>query len=72
MTVLLKGKLYPFSSFYIKAGEGGTPTTSVVEYYTEGTIPFIPDFDNDSPSRACVMREDINQWPDSLLLGCCV
>ena len=30
MTVLLKGKLYPFSSFYIKAGEGGTPTTSVV------------------------------------------
>lgn len=43
MTVLLKGKLYPFSSFYIKAGEGGTPTTSVVEYYTEGTIPFIED-----------------------------
>ena len=41
MTVLLKGKLYPFSSFFIKAGEGGTPTTSVVEYYTEGTIPFI-------------------------------
>lgn len=41
MGVLLKGKLYPFSSFYIKAGEGGTPTTSVVEYYTEGTIPFI-------------------------------
>ena len=41
MTVLLKGKLYPFSSFYIKAGEGGTPTTSVIEYYTEGTIPFI-------------------------------
>ena len=41
MTVLLKGKLYPFSSFYIKAGEGGTPTTSVVEYYTEGTSPFI-------------------------------
>ena len=41
MTVLLKGKLYPFSYFYIKAGEGGTPTTSVVEYYTEGTIPFI-------------------------------
>ena len=41
MSVLLKGKLYPFSSFYIKAGEGGTPTTSIVEYYTEGTIPFI-------------------------------
>lgn len=41
MTVLLKGKLYPFSSFCIKAGEGGTPTTSVVEYYIEGTIPFI-------------------------------
>ena len=41
MTVLLKGKLYSFSSFYIKAGEGGTPTTSIVEYYREGTIPFI-------------------------------
>ena len=41
MTVLLKGELYPFSSFYIKAGEGGTPTTSVGEYYSEGTIPFI-------------------------------
>ena len=41
MSVLLKGKLYPFSSFYIRAGEGGTPTTSIVEYYTEGTIPFI-------------------------------
>ena len=35
-------------------------------------ITELPDFDNDSPSRACVMREDINQWPDSLLLGCCV
>ena len=41
MTVLLKGELYPFSSFYIKAGEGGTPTTSVDEYYSGGTIPFI-------------------------------
>ena len=41
MTALLKGELYPFSSFYIKAGEGGTPTTSVDEYYSEGTIPFI-------------------------------
>ena len=41
MTVLLKGKLYPFSSFYIKTGEGGTPTTSVNEYYLGGTIPFI-------------------------------
>lgn len=41
MTVLLKGELYSFSSFYIKAGEGGTPTTSVDEYYSEGTIPFI-------------------------------
>ncbi|WP_410525270.1 restriction endonuclease subunit S [Phocaeicola massiliensis] len=41
MMVLLQGELYPFSSFYIKAGEGGTPTTSVDEYYSEGTIPFI-------------------------------
>ena len=41
MTVLLNGKLCPFSSFYIKAGEGGTPMTSVNEYYLGGTIPFI-------------------------------
>lgn len=41
MTVLLNGELCPFSSFYIKAGEGGTPTTSVNEYYLGGTIPFI-------------------------------
>ena len=48
-----------------------------VDYYSnhgtanEKFLSF-PDFDNDSPSRACVMREAINQWPDSLLLGCCV
>ena len=41
MTVLLKGELYPFASLYIKAGEGGTPTTSVSEYYSGGSIPFI-------------------------------
>ena len=41
MTVLLKGELYPFASLYIKAGEGGTPTTSVSKYYSGGSIPFI-------------------------------
>lgn len=30
----------PFSSVYKKAGEGGTPSTSVYEYYENGTIPF--------------------------------
>ena len=29
-----------------------------------------PDFDNDSPSRARVTREDFDQWSDGLLLGC--
>ena len=43
MTVLLKGELYPFASLYIKAGEGGTPTTSVSKYYSGGSIPFIPN-----------------------------
>ena len=41
MTVLLKGELYPFASLYIKAGEGGTPTTSVSKYYSGDSIPFI-------------------------------
>ena len=41
MTVFLDGELYSFSTLYIKAGEGGTPTTSVGAYYTGGTIPFI-------------------------------
>lgn len=41
MTVLLDGELYSFSTLYVKAGEGGTPATSVEAYYTGGTIPFI-------------------------------
>ena len=30
-----------FEELYDKAGEGGTPSTSVSEYYTDGTIPFV-------------------------------
>ena len=30
-----------FSNVYVKAGEGGTPTTSKSEYYDGGAIPFI-------------------------------
>ena len=30
-----------FEELYDKAGEGGTPSTSISEYYTEGTIPFV-------------------------------
>ncbi len=41
MLQLLEGELLPFSSFYEKAGEGGTPATSVASYYENGTIPFI-------------------------------
>lgn len=31
----------PFKEVYIQAGEGGTPTTSISEYYDNGAIPFI-------------------------------
>ena len=31
----------PFKEIYIRAGEGGTPATSIPEYYNNGTIPFI-------------------------------
>ena len=31
----------PFKEIYIRAGEGGTPATSIPEYYDNGTIPFI-------------------------------
>ncbi|PAT01009.1 restriction endonuclease subunit S [Candidatus Izimaplasma bacterium ZiA1] len=30
-----------FADIYIKASEGGTPSTSLPEYYAEGSIPFI-------------------------------
>ena len=32
---------YRFKDLYIKAGEGGTPTTDNDSYYRDGTIPFI-------------------------------
>ena len=31
----------PFSETYLSASEGGTPSTSVSEYYEGGTIPFV-------------------------------
>ena len=30
-----------FEELYDKASEGGTPSTSISEYYTDGTIPFV-------------------------------
>ena len=30
-----------FEKLYDKAGEGGTPSTSISEYYKDGTIPFV-------------------------------
>ena len=38
---LLSGTMVSFEQLYIKAGEGGTPSTAVKEYYHNGTIPFI-------------------------------
>ena len=31
----------PFKEVYLQAGEGGTPATSIFEYYDNGDIPFI-------------------------------
>lgn len=30
-----------FEELYDKAGEGGTPSTSISDYYSDGTIPFV-------------------------------
>ena len=41
---IMDSSTYPrirFEELYNKAGEGGTPSTSVSEYYTDGTIPFV-------------------------------
>ena len=38
---LLSGTMLPFEQLYIKAGEGGTPSTAINEYYRNGSIPFI-------------------------------
>ena len=35
------GQLVAFETIYSSAGEGGTPTTSIVEFYKDGNIPFI-------------------------------
>ena len=39
--VLLSGKTVRFDQLYERAGEGGTPSTSVKEYYDGGEIPFV-------------------------------
>lgn len=33
--------MVPFNQMYRQAGEGGTPSTSIEQYYLRGTIPFI-------------------------------
>lgn len=38
---LLAGGRALFEKLYVKAGEGGTPPTSVEEYYCGGNIPFV-------------------------------
>ena len=39
--VLLSGKTVRFEQLYERAGEGGTPSTSIKEYYDGGEIPFV-------------------------------
>ena len=36
-----EGNYYTFKDLYLKAGEGGTPTSDNDSYYKNGTIPFI-------------------------------
>ena len=38
---LLDGTMVLFEELYLRAGEGGTPSTSKEEYYRGGSIPFI-------------------------------
>gem|GEM_PF-2143088 len=39
--MLLSGKTVRFEQLYERAGEGGTPSTSIKEYYDGGEIPFV-------------------------------
>lgn len=41
MLELVKGKTVRFEQLYVRAGEGGTPSTSEMIYYEGGTIPFV-------------------------------
>ena len=53
---LLMGSIVPFSQLYRQAGEGGTPSTSVEQYYLNGTIPFIKI--DDLSSKYLVKNKD--------------
>lgn len=53
---LLKGRMVPFNQMYIQAGEGGTPSTSVGQYYLNGTIPFVKI--DDLSSKYLVKNKD--------------
>ena len=48
--------IVPFSQLYRQAGEGGTPSTSVEQYYLNGTIPFIKI--DDLSSKYLVKNKD--------------
>jgi len=50
------GSIVPFSQLYRQAGEGGTPPTSVEQYYLNGTIPFIKI--DDLSSKYLVKNKD--------------
>lgn len=53
---LLMRSIVPFSQLYRQAGEGGTPSTSVEQYYLNGTIPFIKI--DDLSSKYLVKNKD--------------
>ena len=41
---IIEGSDFPkvqFEKLYDKAGEGGTPSTSISAYYKVGTVPFV-------------------------------
>ena len=48
--------MVPFNQMYRQAGEGGTPSTSVEQYYLRGTIPFIKI--DDLSSKYLVKNKD--------------
>lgn len=48
--------MVPFNQMYIQAGEGGTPSTSVGQYYLNGTIPFVKI--DDLSSKYLVKNKD--------------
>lgn len=48
--------MVPFNQMYIQAGEGGTPSTSVGQYYLNGTRPFVKI--DDLSSKYLVKNKD--------------